>query len=293
MVMEPVAFRANEQTRSTNSYQSDNPDNLNPVQEAAKSEFRGLRDTLAEAGVIMTTTLGKHDCPDDVFCNNWVSTHLNDDGKRSMVLYPMLADNRRTERRPELIEWLGRSYETALDLSQYENTNKYLESTGSLAMDRVNKRAFCALSSRSDQELAEKFCENMGYELHRFQTENHEGKPVYHTDVMMFIGTGYIGICLECILPEDRKRILSEVEKYHTVIELSMEQLRQFAGNALEIRGGSGQTFLAMSNAAEQSLTPTQKQNIRKHVTDILSAPIPTIEKYGGGSVRCMLLELH
>lgn len=293
LVLEPIEFRANEQTKSTNSYQEENPDNIQKLQDIARAEFRGLRDMLVDHGVVVTTALGQIGCPDDIFCNNWVSTHLDENGARHMVLYPMLAQNRRPERRPDLLEWLGRSYETALDLSAYEDRGQHLESTGSLVMDRVNKRAYCALSARSDDVLARKWCETMGYELIEFNTIGEDGIPVYHTDVLMYVGSGYVGICLECILDEERDYVRKQIESTHEIIELSMEQMSNFAGNALEIVGESERKYLAMSQAALNSLNPGQKQQISKYVHDVISAPIPTIEKYGGGSVRCMLLELH
>ena len=295
MVMEPTAFMANSQTKETNSYQDDNPegkDQLSTIQAMAKVEFRNLRDRLVEYGVVVTSTLGQDACPDDIFCNNWLSTHIGTNGRRQMVLYPMLADNRRTERRPELIEHLARSYDLVLDMSAEENNGQFLESTGAMVMDRVNRRVFSGQSARSHKALAEKWCAEMGYELHSFQTKNHEGKPVYHTDVLMYIGTGYAGICLECLIPEDRERIRGELEKTHEIIELSMDQLRQFAGNALEVVGAGGKKYIAMSQSAHDSLRPDQIAQLKKYITDIIHSPIPTIEKYGGGSVRCMLLEL-
>lgn len=289
MVMEPADFHANPQTFGTNDYQEKDPEDVESVRRAAVQEFRAFRDVLVENGIIVTTSLGKEGCPDDIFVNNWVSTH---DGGQ-MVLYPMLAENRRIERRPELIKVLQRSYDVALDLTDYENEGRFLESTGALVMDRVNKIAYCALSERADQGLAEEWAGTMGYEVVFFNTQNHLGKPVYHTDVLMYIGTGYAGICSECIVEEDRARVLDVLSKTHEVVDISMEQLGQMCGNALEVRGQQDKKLLVMSQLAHDSYTEAQKEVFLKYVSKIVYADLTTIEKYGGGSARCMLLELY
>lgn len=289
MVMEPAGFLSNPQTRETNTYQSENPADMAGMQNEARREFRAFRDMLVEKGVIMTTALGQAVCPDDIFCNNWVSTHAG--GK--MILYPMLAENRRTERRPELMDMLRQSYEILLDLSAHEQEGRFLESTGSLAMDRINGRIYCALSARTDRGLAEKAARALGYEIVFFDTRNHAGKPVYHTDVMMFIGTGYAGICADCIVPEQRKQVIDTLAKTHDVILLSMDQMRHFCGNALEVRGHQDAKMLVMSAQAHRALEADQKKIILSHVQEIVSSDLSTIEIYGGGSARCMLLELH
>jgi hypothetical protein len=332
--MEPVGFQSNPETRDTNTYQHDNPVDVAAVNAQAVLEFRNLRDTLVAHGVFVTTFLGTAQSPDDVFCNNWVSTHPRDDGTAGMVLYPMLAENRRLERRPEIMTWLAGRYDLILDLSAEELQGRYLESTGALALDRVNKRAYCALSSRSDETLARRWCDVMGFELISFNTRNHVGKPVYHTDVVMFIGTQMIGVCADCILPGDVDRVLGRMRETHRVMTISMDQLRSFCGNALEVRGadfggakgvhgfdatydlsyktsvpeqrtterpvGPGapsvreRRYLALSSAAYSALSPDQKDLIAMYFDGgVITSPIPTIEKYGGGSVRCMLLEAH
>ncbi len=290
MMMEPLAFLSNPETMETNTYQSVNPADTASINAKAIAEFRALRDRLVMAGVIVTTVQGSLRSPDDIFCNNWVSTH----GDGSMVLYPMLAPNRRLERRPELLRFLEGRYRTALDLSAEELEGRFLESTGSLALDRVNKRAYVALSPRTDPELAERWADVMGYELIFFNTRNHAGKPVYHTDVVMYIGSSMIGICADCILPEDIDRVLGKIRETHRPLLLSMDQLRSFCGNALELRGVQDRRILAMSARAYDALTPDQKDTIMMYFDGgIVASSIPTIETYGGGSVRCMLLELH
>lgn len=288
MMMEPAAFRANPQTFATNQYQDMTPADEAAIHALAVAEFRGLRDALVENGVIVTTARGQKDSPDDIFVNNWVSTHA---GGR-MVLYPMLAENRRIERRPALLELLGRSYDVALDLSASESDGRFLESTGSVCQDRANQVAYIALSPRTDRSLAQTWCETMGFEPVFFDTRNHAGKPVYHTDVLMWIGTGVAGVCAETIVPSDRERVLGRLSATHEVVILSMDQMRAFAGNALEVRGEGDHPVMAMSGSAVRSLTDLQRQAILRHVRKIVSADIPTIERYGGGSARCMLLEM-
>lgn len=290
MMMEPVGFHSNPETRETNTYQE--PDHTNPAQinAAATREFRALRDRLVEAGVIVTTALGQMEAPDDVFCNNWVSTHAGG----QMVYYPMLAPNRRIERRSELLSLLEGTYRVTLDLSNEENAEKYLESTGSLGLDRVNKRVYVARSPRTNDDLVKRWADIMGFEVVAFDTRNHAGKPVYHTDVMMFIGSSMIGVCADCIVPDDRDRVMGKIRETHADMPLSMDQLRAFCGNALELRGTDNHRLLAMSARAHESLTADQRAMIDQHFdAGIVSSPIPTIETYGGGSVRCMLLELH
>jgi len=209
-----------------------------------------------------------------------------------MVIYPMLAANRRIERRPELIGILEKSYDVALDLSEYEGKDRFLESTGSLCQDRVNEIVYATLSPRTDPELAAFWCKRMEFDLVTFHTCNHAGKPVYHTDVMMWIGTGVAGICAEAIVPEERAAVLDRLRATHEVVELGMDQMRAFAGNALEVRGEGDAKLLVMSGSAARSLRADQKDVILRHVDRIVSADIPTVERYGGGSARCMLLEL-
>ena len=287
MMMEPARFHANPQTKETNTYQYDDPADISPVHQQAVAEYRALRDLLVSKGIIVVSTFGQEASPDDVFCNNWVSTLS---GGR-MTLYPMLADNRRIERRPDLLEFLGKMYTQVLDLSTEELNGKFLESTGSHWLDRVNKIAYIGLSSRTNQELAQRWCDHYGFEPVFFNTKNHAGKPVYHSDVMMYIGTKVVGICAECILPEDRQRVLDKLAEHRDIVEISMDQLKSFCGNSLEVKGHD-KNYLVMSEQAYNAYTQEQKNKLLQYVDSILYSDISTIEKYGGGSARCMLLEL-
>jgi|MDSW01.2.fsa_nt_gb hypothetical protein len=287
MMMEPAWFHSNPQTKETNTYQDDDPSDVNKIHKKAVEEYRALRDLLVTKGVLIASTFGQKESPDDTFCNNWVSTQSG--GK--MTLYPMLAENRRIERRADLLEFLHHMYDDVLDLSAEEENGKFLESTGAHCLDRVNKVAYFSLSSRCNQELAQRWCDHYGYEPVFFNTKNHAGKPVYHTDVMLYIGETMAGICAECIVPEDRERVMAKMRKYHDVVEISMDQLMKFCGNALEVKG-FGKSYLVMSEQAYNAYTDEQKSQILKHVDEILYSDIETIEQYGGGSARCMLLEL-
>lgn len=294
MVMEPVGFHSNPETRESNSYQHDDPDEVSAVQAAAAAEFRVYRDKLVSEGIAVTTVMGRAQSPDDVFCNNWVSTHRTAEGRGEIVLYPMLAPNRRLERREDMLDLLGKMYDTALDLSYGEAEGRSLEATGCLAMDRVNKVAYMTRSARMDEDLAQEFAETMGYELVMFNTMNHAGKPVYHTDVMLYFGTGYAGICLDAIVPEDRARVEERLRDggKRELIEISMDQLRSFCGNSLQLVDADGKAVLAMSSAAHGAYTESQKATLLKYVDRIIHSDLATIEKYGGGSARCMLLEM-
>jgi hypothetical protein len=199
LMIEPEEFFANPETMTTNVYQVDeDSDSAEVVYERALSEFRGFRNNLVEHGVIVTTLRGKAGCPDMVF-PNWASTH--EDGR--MVLYPMLNDNRRAERDPAMIAALAKSYPDIIDWTHYEDEGKFLEARGSIVSDRVNKRAYATLSDRTNRELAEKWAQEMGYSIEIFNTTSHTGKPVYHTDLVIWIGSTLAGVCSECIVDAD------------------------------------------------------------------------------------------
>ena len=284
MMLEPVDFHANPQTMETNAYQHGDDKAAKDINALAVKEFRGFRDTLVDHGVIVTTAKGQKGCPDDIFCNNIMSTH----DQRRMVIYPMLADNRAKERRDDILDTVRKSYTDVMDFSAHRQHGKVLESTGALCMDRVNKVAYMARSPRNDDVLANLWCKTMGYTLVPFDTA-HKGKPVYHTDVMMWIGTEVAGICPGVVKD---KKIIESLKKKHDIIEFSDAQMESFCGNSLEVVGADGHKMLVMSAAGAKTLTGDQKKKIGKYYKTIIEANIPTIEYYGGGSARCMLLEL-
>lgn len=287
-MIEPTEFYTNPQTLETNAYQAERDDrSREAISAAAIREFRDYRDALVQAGVMVTTVQGHRGSPDMVF-PNWASVY--DDGR--MVLYPMLSENRQKERRPDIIEMLKKSYPDVTDWSGYEHAGKFLESTASIVSDHVNRVAYAALSKRTHPELVKKWAAFMDYEVIVFETESHAGIPVYHTDYLMYVGTSMAALCAECILPEYRETVRARLNATHEVMEISMEQLRLNCGNALEVVGAGGERLLTLSESARAALEPAQLETIGKHFKGIVSSSIPTLEKYGGGSARCMLMEL-
>jgi len=204
----------------------------------------------------------------------------------------MLNKNRQQGRDPALIEIWKNHYLNVEDWTGMEADGGALESTASIVMDRVNKVGYVALSARTDKNLARLWCANMGYEIEVFETRSHTGIPVYHTDCVMWIGTSLAGVCSEAIVESDRARVLEKIRSTHEVVEFSNAQLQAFCGNALEVVGAEGKRYLAMSSAAYEALEDEQEALIEQHFDGIIHEPLPTLEKYGGGSARCMLMEL-
>ena len=288
LMIEPVDFHTNSETTETNPYQARKDEEpAEVISQRAVTEFRAYRDALVENGVKVTTALGHSGSPDMVF-PNWAS--VSSDG--SMILYPMLCENRQKERRPDIIDMLAKTYPKITDWSKYEKEGKFLESTASIVSDHLAKVGYCALSKRTNPELANKWARHKGYEIEIFETRSHTGIPVYHTDYLMYIGTEMAAICTPCILPEYRGKVLDRLSQNHEVIELSMEQLKANCGNALEVIGAGGQRMLTMSKAALEAMKDSQLAVIEKYYKNIITASLGTLEKYGGGSARCMLMEL-
>ncbi|KAF2519796.1 amidinotransferase [Flavobacterium salilacus subsp. salilacus] len=298
LMIRPVAFRMNEQTAVNNYYQKV-LDNLLPdtVNAKAQQEFDAFVEKLRAVGVnviVVDDTLNP-DTPDSIFPNNWVSFHENND----VALYPMFAENRRHERREDildLIEEKGFVIDNIVDYTSAEEDGIFLEGTGSIVLDRVSHKAYCALSPRADEELFIEFCEDFEYTpiiFEAFQTVNGERKHIYHTNVMMCVGDTFAVICADCIDDKkERKMVLSSLkDDGKEIILLTEEQLNHFAGNMLQVTGANDKSYLLMSNSAHQSLTQDQIAKIENH-TEILSASLDIIEACGGGSARCMMAEV-
>lgn len=298
LMIRPVAFRMNEQTAVNNYYQKV-LDGLLPatVNAKAQQEFDDFVVKLRAVGVDVTVvddTLNP-DTPDSIFPNNWVSFHENGD----VALYPMFAENRRAERREEILDQLeekGFKIENIVDYTSAEEDGYFLEGTGSLLLDRANEKAYCALSPRADEELFIEFCEDFDCApvvFEAFQTVDGERKLIYHTNVMMCLGETFAVICSECIDDKkERKMVLDNLKNDGKEIVLITEaQVNNFAGNMLEVRGADDKRYLVMSAAAHQSLTAKQVEQLEKHAT-ILSSSLDTIEACGGGSARCMMAEI-
>ena len=297
-MIRPVAFRMNEQTAVNNYYQKV-LDNLLPatVNAKAQQEFDAFVEKLQAVGVNVTVvddTLDP-DTPDSIFPNNWISFHENGD----VVLYPMFAENRRAERREDLLDVLeekGFHIENIVDYTSAEDDGFFLEGTGSLLLDRANSIAYCALSPRADEELFIEFCEDFDMApviFNAYQTVNNERKLIYHTNVIMCLGSTFAVICADCIDDkQERKMVLDQLKKSgKEVILITEAQVNNFAGNMLELVGANHQKLLVMSAAAHASLTADQIKKLEKHAT-IVSSSLDTIEACGGGSARCMMAEI-
>ncbi|MDG2377213.1 MAG: arginine deiminase-related protein [Woeseiaceae bacterium] len=295
MIM-PVRFESNPHTAESNSFQGRNPDPAEKQQEDAAAEFAGLRDALEAAGieVIAFDDTEEPHTPDAIFPNNWVSFHA--DG--TVVLYPMEAPNRRTERRPDiidaLVDWHGFQVRNIIDLSGHEADGQFLEGTGSLVLDRSNRVAYAGVSSRTHLDALGDFAQRMGYEVVAFDAVDRDGAPIYHTNVLMNVGEALAVICAEAIQREDqREAVLTSLrDSGHEIVEISFDQMDAFAGNMLELRSASGERVIAMSQQARDSLDESQLARLVANAT-IVSAPINRIESSAGGSVRCMLAEIH
>lgn len=298
LMIRPVAFRMNEQTAVNNYYQKV-LDGLLPasVNAKAQQEFDAFVEKLRSVGVDVTVvddTL-KPDTPDSVFPNNWISFHENGD----VALYPMFAENRRLERREEILDLLedkGFRIENIVDYTSAEEDGIFLEGGGSIVLDRENGKAYCALSPRADEELFIEFCED--FELtpvifEAFHTVNSERKLIYHTNVMMCLGETYAVICADSIDDKkERKMVLDSLRgDEKEVILITEAQVDNFAGNMLEVKGTDDRRYLVMSASAHQSLTKKQIAQLEEHVT-IISSNLDTIEACGGGSARCMMSEI-
>jgi hypothetical protein len=297
-MIRPVAFRMNEQTAVNNYYQKV-LDGLSKetVNAKAQEEFDALVRKLSMVGihvVVVDDTLNP-DTPDSIFPNNWISFHESGD----VVLYPMFAENRREERREDILDLVedhGFVINEIMDYTSAEEDGFYLEGTGSILLDRENGKAYCALSPRADEELFIEFCEDFEYSpiiFEAFQTVDGERKLIYHTNVMMCIGETFAVICADCIDDKkERKMVLDSLRgDDKEVILITEAQVNTFAGNMLEVKGTDDRRYLVMSQSAHQSLTKKQIAQLEEHVT-ILSSNLDTIEACGGGSARCMMAEI-
>lgn len=298
LMVRPINFRMNEQTAVNNYYQKV-LDTLLPatVNAKAQTEFDAYVAKLRTYGirVVVVSDTDEFDTPDALFPNNWISFHQ--DG--TVALYPMFAKNRRLERREDVLDQLeaeGFRIDSVVDYTAAEQSGFYLEGTGSLLLDRVNQKAYCALSPRADEDLFIEFCEDFEYTPVIFtakQTVDGERKEIYHTNVMMCLAETFAVICLDSIDDKkERKNIVKNLkEDGKQVIGITEAQVHNFAGNMLQVRGANDERFLVMSQAAYASLTPQQIAKIENHCK-IISSSLDTIEACGGGSARCMMAEV-
>ena len=297
LMIEPVSFQLNKETAVNNYYQKEDKSiPLEQIQKNALKEFLFLKSTLEnnEIEVIAIKDTSKPITPDALFPNNWISFHKNN----KAILYPMFAKNRRRERRPDIFEILKKkelNYTTIIDYTSFENQQIFLEGTGAMVLDRKNKIAYCSLSPRATKSLFLKFCKENNYKPIAFisyQTANNKRVPIYHTNVMMSIGNHYAMICLDAIDNVSEKEMVKQslFNSDKEIIYLTENQIANFAGNTLQLKA-KNTNIIVISEQAKNSLTEKQISQIEKY-GKIVSVAIPTIEKFGGGSVRCMLAEL-
>lgn len=293
-MIRPVRFGYNPETAVNNAFQQAPNEEAAVIQQKALVEFDGFVDLLRKNGVDVTVvqdTDTPH-TPDSIFPNNWVSFHA--DG--SIYLYPMFALNRRQERKPTVLEAIGKKFEvkTKHDLTGYENESGFLEGTGSMVLDRENKIAYACLSERTHPEVLQSFCEISGYRPVAFYALDQEGKPIYHTNVMMCVADKYVVICLDALPDPTEKELVRSVilASGKEIMEIDLNQMNHFAGNMLQIANQDGEKLLVMSSQAFHSLHPAQVEKLSSY-NRILHAPLDSIEANGGGSARCMMAEIH
>lgn len=293
VMVRPAKFYFNSETAVNNHYQNSDNQSIDLIHQKAILEFDSLakkiKDRGVEVNIIQDTLIPS--TPDSVFPNNWFSSH--EEGK--LFFYPMFAENRRKELekfRVELYKIIGKPNIDIIDYSLKINDNVFLEGTGSIVLDRKNKKAYCSLSERSNKELFLIFCKELGYKPITFKSYQDE-YSIYHTNVMMSIGENRAIVCFDCIIDKDeREKVKNELlEDNKEIIEISLEQVKNFLGNTLELKDKNGKNFIVMSETAYNSLSKEQKRIILKD-TDILYSDVKTIEHYGGGSARCMIGEI-
>jgi len=294
LMVRPSNFGYNEETAGNNAFQS-RPEKIKSadIQKLAVIEFDQFVAELRQAGVTVIVYEDSNDSvkPDAIFPNNWFTTH--EDG--SLITYPMFAPNRRLERDESIIKQIATEFDIQQRYSfeQYEEDNLFLEGTGSMILDRQHKIVYACLSQRTDISLLDKFCLLRAYQKVTVHAINANGLPIYHTNVMMALGAQFAIVCLEIIKDKEERNLLRETlnRSGKTIIEITESQMNQFAGNMLEVTNDQGDEIIVMSRTAKKSLTKPQLKRL-SDFGSILSIDIPTIETYGGGSVRCMMAEI-
>ncbi|EGG14662.1 hypothetical protein DFA_10920 [Cavenderia fasciculata] len=300
LMVSPTHFELNTQAVNDN-YFMNVPKDSTDVPKQGALEFMTYYNALKEAGVkvILMDSNDGVDTPDCIFPNNWFSTHNKEEtGKDhdTLVLYPMLHLNRRLERRPKIIEYLKNTLDNVetIDLSVHEQENNFLEGTGSLVLDRVNRVAYVAISQRSHKLLAMEWAEKLGYQLVAFTATDSHGKIIYHTNVMMAICSGFAICCLESV--EDiveQRHLIDSLTKHHTLITITRDQVNAFCGNVIEVQSQDGKKHFVCSKTAFDAFTPEQRTVIGKFSDGgFITKDIPTIQYIGGGGIRCMIAEV-
>lgn len=290
-MVEPVGFAANPETADDNAFQRPIEGDVEAVRREAKAEFDRMVATLRDRGVeVEVFTPPDAATTDAVFPNNWFGTFS--DG--TLLLYPMRAPSRRRERRPELVETLRERYGTVIDLTAEEASDRFLEGTGSLVVDEAGRIVYASVSSRTDPDLAEQWAKRFGHDLVMFRARDRDGREVYHTNVVMSVGTDWAVVCGAAIEESvDRSEVLATLaETGHETIEITLDQMHEFCGNVLELENAEGKRLIVMSERAQAAYRPDQLEILAKHA-EIIAIDLTTIETHGGGSARCMLAELY
>ncbi len=294
MMIRPANFGYNEETAVNNAFQLKPGEEADSVRQKALREFDGFVSIIRESGIRVIVIEDREDpvCPDAVFPNNWISFH--EDGK--IITYPMFAPNRRNERREDMILQMKKDlkFDIHLDWSKYETKGQILEGTGSMVFDREHKVCYACLSPRTDRQLLEEFGKEFGYETLAFLAEDDQGQEIYHTNVMMGLGNGYVVICLESITrAEERSQVVHRIRSSgKEIIEISFGQMNDFAGNMLHVKSVHGRDHIVCSSRAYHTLGTGQREAIEQYAV-FVHAPLDTIETIGGGSARCMLAEVY
>lgn len=291
LMIKPINFDFNAETAINNSFQLKSNDV--DIQKKALQEFELFISTLEKRGIdvmVVDDTMDPY-TPDSIFPNNWISFHDNG----TLLLYPMFAINRRFEKKEHVLNKIKERFlvSNTIDFSHFESGKVFLEGTGSMVLDRDNKIAYACLSPRTDQMVLQAFCDKMGFEPISFIGLDINNQPIYHTNVMMCVANSFVVICLDSIKDSNQKKIVADKIKQtrKEIIEITFEQMNQFAGNMLQVNNVEGEVFTVMSSQAYQSLTRKQIESIEFFNT-IIHADISTIETNGGGSARCMMAEV-
>lgn len=294
LMIRPVNFAFNQETASSNTFQQPEDINREALNTSAQECFDELvaQLRLRDINVHVFEDTPEPYTPDSIFPNNWLSTHHS--GK--VMIYPVEAVNRRAERRQDVLDFLKKNYDfhVLLDLTHFETDGKYLEGTGSIVLDRVNRIAYACLSSRTHPEVLKAWQKVIDYELVTFEAFDKAGVPVYHTNVVMSMGDTFCVICLEAIAdPDQRLAVKQKLENSgKTIMEITMDQMSAFAGNMLLVKNRKDKNFLVMSDRAYASLTREQADTM-DYFAEILHTDLGYIETVGGGSARCMIAEIH
>lgn len=293
LMVRPAAFGYNNETAESNAFQNQVTLSKEEILQNALIEFDRAVEILRDAGVevFVAQDTPFPEKPDAVFPNNWISFHSNGE----LILYPMEARNRRCERRLELVVELQQklNFSQVFDLSYFEENSKFLEGTGSVVFDHENKKAYAAISSRTNEEVLNELCAHLNYNPVLFHAEDELGQAIYHTNVIMCVGANFVVICIEAIATASERLLVLESIRNSgkEILDISMHQLKNFAGNMLVLKNREEEPLLVLSATAKESLSQNQLNFLSERIR-LVVLPIETIETIGGGSARCMLAEV-